>query len=77
MDNNFVIEALLETCCKYDRWMSAEKWVEIVCRLYNAGVEVAFNGNKLTHVISHNKVLNSTPLERVEKSWEKKKSRKG
>jgi len=39
--------------------MSATTWSEIVCRHYNLGADVAFDGNKLVHAISHNKVLNS------------------
>jgi hypothetical protein len=39
--------------------MSATTWSEIVCRHYNLGADVAFDGNKLVHAISHNNVLNS------------------
>ena len=62
MDNNFVIEVFLEACHKEEfqnRWMSAATWAEIVCRHYNLVAEVAFDGNKLVHAISRNKVLNS------------------
>jgi len=39
--------------------MSATTWAEIVCWHYNLGANVAFDGNKLVHAISHNKVLSS------------------
>jgi hypothetical protein len=39
--------------------MLAATWAEIVCWHYNLVAEVAFDDNKLIHVISHNKVLNS------------------
>jgi hypothetical protein len=59
MENNFIIEAFFEACRKadfQDKWMSATTWV---CRHYNLGANVAFDGNKLVHAISHNKVLNT------------------
>ncbi len=55
-------EAFLEACSKsefQDRWMSAATWAEIVCRHYNLGEDIAFDGNKLVHAISCNKALNS------------------
>jgi hypothetical protein len=39
--------------------MSAAAWAEIISKLYNLVGEVAFDGNKLVHAISRNKVLNS------------------
>jgi len=62
MENNCVIEAFFEVCRKVDfqdKWMSATTWAEIVCQNYNSGADAAFDGNKLVHAISHNKVLNS------------------
>ena len=62
MDNKIVKEAFLEACSKsefQDRWMSLGTWAEIVCRHYNLGMDIAFDGNKLTHAISCNKALNS------------------
>jgi hypothetical protein len=62
MDNNFVIEVFLEACRKEDfqsRWMSAATWAEIISEHYNLVGKVAFDGNKLVHAISHNRVLNS------------------
>ena len=62
MDNNFVIEVFLEACRKEDfqnRWMSAATWSEIISKHYNLVGVVAFDGNKLVHAISRNKVLNS------------------
>ena len=52
----------MEACSKSDfqnRWMSAATWAEIVCRHYNLGEDIAFDGNKLVHAISRNKALNS------------------
>jgi hypothetical protein len=62
MENNFVTETVFEACHKadfQDKWMSATTWAEIVCWHYNLDADVAFDGNKLVHAISHNKVLNS------------------
>jgi len=39
--------------------MSAATWAEIISKHYNLVGEVAFDGNKLVHAISRNKVLNS------------------
>ncbi len=58
----FVTEAFLEACSKsefQDRWMSAATWAEIVCRYYNLGMDIAFDGNKLVLAISRNKAPNS------------------
>jgi hypothetical protein len=61
-NNNFITEAFFEAYRKadfQDKWISATAWVEIVCRHYSLGANVAFDGNKLVHAISCNKVLNS------------------
>jgi hypothetical protein len=39
--------------------MSAATWAEIISKHYNLVGEVAFDGNKLIHAISRNKVINS------------------
>ncbi len=54
-------KAFLEACSKsefQDRWMSAATWAEIVCRHYNLGKDIAFDGNKLVHANSRNKAGN-------------------
>jgi len=62
MDNKFIVQVFLEACRKadfQDKWMSAATWAEIVCRHYNLGVDVAFDGTKLTQAIGRDKALNS------------------
>jgi hypothetical protein len=46
--------------------LSATTWAEIVYRHNNLGANVAFDGNKLVHALSCNKVLNSLSMEKME-----------